>query len=186
MSGASKTAYVLASGGIDSTACIAYYLNLGFEVRPVFIDFGHPANPVERQHVRQIVLRYGMPLREIVLRGLHAAQAGEVKGRNAAFVTMALMAYPDIAGIIALGIHAGSPYYDCSPRFRDLMGSLVSEYTDGRLNFDAPFIALEKTGIVDFAMAHDVPLDLTYSCETGVASPCGTCPSCKDRIALGV
>jgi len=181
-----RQACVLASGGIDSTACIAYYLDLGFTVRPVFIDFGHPANAVERQHVRQAASYYELPLREIELRGADAHQVGEIRGRNAAFVAIALMAFPDLSGVVALGIHAGSPYYDCTPRFRDHMTLLVSEYTNGQVQFDAPFIDVEKPGIVEFGKGHQLPFGLTYSCEMGATPPCGKCLSCKDREVLGV
>ena len=61
-------AYVLASGGVDSTACIAYYLELGFAVKPIFIDFGHPSNDEEKRHVRQVSSHYGLSLQEIELR----------------------------------------------------------------------------------------------------------------------
>ncbi len=181
-----RQAYVLASGGVDSTACIAYYLDLGFRVSPVFIDFGHPANIVERLHVRQVASHYELSPREIEVRGVDAYQEGEIRGRNAAFVAIALMAYPGMSGVIALGIHAGSPYYDCTPRFRDQMSALVSEYTNGGVQFDAPFINVEKPGIVEFGKAHSLPFGLTYSCEMGATPPCGKCLSCKDREALGI
>ena len=96
------------------------------------------------------------------------------------------MAQPEVSGIIALGIHAGSPYYDCGSRFRDHMKVLVSEYSNGKTQFDAPFINIEKPGICEFGKSHDLPFHLTYSCELGVAPPCGTCPSCKDREVLGI
>lgn len=181
-----RQAYILASGGVDSTACIGYYLDLGFVVTPIFVDFGHPANTVERQHLREVVSHYGLSYREIEIRGLQADQLGEIKGRNAVFVAIALMAYPEMSGVVALGIHAGSPYYDCTPRFRDLMVTLVSEYTNDRVQFDAPFIKVEKPAIVEFGKAHDLPFHLTYSCEKGTRPPCGQCPSCKDREALGI
>jgi 7-cyano-7-deazaguanine synthase len=104
-----KVAYVLASGGIDSTACIAYYLDLGFDVRLIFINFGHPANAEEMRHIRQISSHYGLSLQEIELRGADVDRVGEIKGRNAAFVTIALMAHRNLSGVLALGIHAGSP-----------------------------------------------------------------------------
>ena len=181
-----REACVLASGGVDSTACIVYYLDLGFIVRPIFVDFGNPANAVERQHVRQVARHYELSLREIELQGVNARQVGEIRGRNAAFVTVALMANPGLTGVIALGIHAGSPYYDTTQRFRNHMSALLSEYTNGEVQFDAPFLSVEKPGIVEFGKAHELPFDLTYSCETGATPSCGKCPSCKDREVLGI
>ena len=181
-----RHAYVLASGGIDSTACMAYYFQQGFVVRPIFIDFGHPANSVERHHIGQIASHYGVALREIVLRGVGVNHVGEVTGRNAAFVAVALMSHPGMAGILSMGIHRGSPYYDCTPRFRDHMSTLLSESTNGQVQFDAPFIEVEKPGIVEYGREHALPFNLTYSCESGAMPPCGDCPSCKDRKALDI
>jgi len=41
---ATKRALVLASGGIDSTACLFYYKELGYDVEALFVDYRHPAN----------------------------------------------------------------------------------------------------------------------------------------------
>ena len=182
----SMNALVLSSGGIDSTACIVYYLNTGMRVTPIFVDFGHPSNEVECKHVRQIAAYYKLTLREIKVGGLDCRQQGEIKGRNAAFVTIALMAFPNSPGIVALGIHAGSPYYDCTPAFADRMSGLVSEYTNGLMQFEAPFLNFEKPSIVAFGKKHGLPFDLTYSCQKGAESPCGTCLSCLDRKVLGL
>jgi 7-cyano-7-deazaguanine synthase len=179
-------AFVLSSGGIDSTACIIYYLNTGMRVLPIFIDFGHPSNAVEREHVHQIAAYYKLTLREIKISGVDCCQLGEIKGRNAAFVTVALMAYTNLPGIVALGIHAGSPYYDCTPAFADRISVLVSEYTNGLMQFEAPFLNFEKPSIVAFGKKYGLPFDLTYSCQKGTASPCGICLSCLDRKVLGL
>ena len=136
--------------------------------------------------MRQVAACYGLSLREIELQGVDGYQLGEIRGRNAAFVTVALMASPGLAGVVALGIHAGSPYYDTTPRFRDHMSDLLSEYTNGQVQFDAPLSNIEKPGIVEFGKAHGLPFGLTYSCETGATPPCGKCPSCKDRKVLGI
>lgn len=42
---------VLASGGVDSTACLFYYREAGHDVEALFIDYGHPANPIEHKHL---------------------------------------------------------------------------------------------------------------------------------------
>ena len=111
---------------------------------------------------------------------------GEIRGRNGFLVLAALMAKPRFAGILALGIHAESPYYDCGIRFLNLMKSVVSDYTLGTVQLDAPFIELTKPEIVEYCRIHNVPLELTYSCERGSSPPCGSCDSCGDRRALGL
>lgn len=177
---------VLASGGIDSTACIAYYLELKYGAEAMFINYGHPANHVEHQHLLQVCQRYGVPVSMLTLHGANIMYPGEIRGRNAFFIIAALMAKPNHNGLIALGIHSDSPYYDCGDRFVELMQELVINYTDGTVKLDLPLIEMNKLEILDYCKAHNVPLELTYSCELGTVPPCGHCPSCKDRIALGL
>jgi len=177
---------VLASGGIDSTACLDYYLQLGYETEGIFIDYGHPANNPEYDHVCRMCGNLGIPLHRVEFRGGHPNTVGEIRGRNALLVIAALVARPSLSGIIALGIHAGVPYYDCGKRFVKLMGTLVSDYTDGTVQFDAPFIELSKPEIVNYCRTRGVALDLTYSCEAGTMPPCQSCPSCRDRQVLGI
>jgi 7-cyano-7-deazaguanine synthase len=62
----------------------------------------------------------------------------------------------------------------------------VAEYSNGEVQFDAPFISIVKPGIIEFGRTHSLPFHLTYSCEGGTAPPCGVCPSCRDRAALAI
>lgn len=177
---------VLASGGIDSTACLFYYKELGHDVEALFVDYGQPANPVEHEHIDMLCKRYGIPLGLLKLSGAAMGSQWEIRGRNAFFILAALMARPTFAGLLALGIHDGSSYYDCSQKFIKLMSNLVSDYTQGTVQLDFPFIEMDKAGIVQFCKSRKVPLELTYSCQTGSLPPCGKCPSCKDRLAVGL
>jgi 7-cyano-7-deazaguanine synthase len=110
---------------------------------------------------------------------------GEIRGRNAFFVMAALMACELQSGVIALGIHAGTRYYDCTPAFLESIDRLTAEYTDGRVRTIAPFISWSKGDIFDYYVRAGLPTQLTYSCEAGTEPPCGKCASCRDRKALG-
>ena len=88
------------------------------------------------------------------------------------------------AQLLAIGIHSGTPYYDCSAEFIRMMNSLVVSQTDGVVQVGAPFLAWTKRQIWDFATNGDVPLSLTYSCERGGEAACGECPSCRDLRQL--
>lgn len=182
----SQRALVLASGGIDSTACLFYYKELGHDVKALFVDYGHPANPVEHEHVDLLCKRYEIPFGLLKLSGTALGSQWEIRGRNAFLILTALMARPTFTGLLSLGIHGGSSYYDCGQRFIKLMSNLVSDYTQGTVQLDLPLIEMDKAAIVQYCRLHKVPLDLTYSCQTGSSSPCGKCPSCKDRMAAGL
>lgn len=175
---------VLLSGGIDSAACVRYYLDLGFRVEGLFIDYGQSARQNERKSATKIAKYYGIPLDRVSLSSNNDFGPGEIRGRNAFFIVSALMAKPKLTGLLALGIHSGSLYYDCGEKFINLMRELVTDYTDGTVQLDFPLIEMDKREIYDYCGVHNVPLELTYSCELGTVPPCGSCPSCRDRIAV--
>jgi len=181
-----RRAIILASGGIDSTACLFYYKELGHDVEAIFVDYGHPANLEEHRHLESLCKRYSIPLSLIKVSGIDIGSQWEIRGRNAFFILAALMAKPTFTGLLAMGIHSGSSYYDCSQKFTELMSSLVSDYTQGTVQLDLPLIEMDKAGIVQYCKSHKIPLELTYSCQTGSLPTCGKCPSCKDRLALGL
>lgn len=97
---------------------------------------------------------------------------------------VALLVYPRFKGILSLGIHTGTPYYDCSERFIRDITPTVEGYTGGEVRIDAPFLAWDKPTIYAYCKEKGVPIHLTYSCESGTDPPCGKCLSCKDREAL--
>lgn len=181
-----STVIVLLSGGIDSTACVHYYLNNGYPTKGVFIDYGQSARERESECVRNIADYYKISLDLIKADMGIRFGIGEIKGRNAFFVTALLMKYSNFSGIIAIGIHAGAQYYDTSEVFLFDMKRISSQYTDGRIQIDAPFIKWQKPMIYQYCVNNNIPIHLTYSCEKGDSVPCGKCNSCLDRKALDV
>lgn len=178
-------ALVLASGGIDSTACIKYYQDLGFNVRGFFVDYGQRARQQEWTSVQRIAAFYNIKIESMAVQNPRRLPYGEIKGRNAFLIMSALLANPDFVGLISLGVHAGVPYYDCSKGFIEKINALVTDYSDGQIKIDAPFIDWDKKMIVSYCRDFEVPMHLTYSCENG-DEPCGNCLSCLDRSALNV
>ncbi|MBA7670554.1 7-cyano-7-deazaguanine synthase [subsurface metagenome] len=181
-----KKAIVLASGGIDSTACISFYKELGYDVEALFINYGHPANPIEHTCLEKICRNYKIPLSLLKLSGVTIDSQREIRGRNAFLILSALLARPIHSGLLSIGIHSGIPYYDCGERFISKIADLVSDYTKGTVKLDLPLIDMDKLTVIQYCKIHKVPLELTYSCEAGSVPPCGKCPSCKDRIAAGL
>ena len=181
-----KKVTVLASGGIDSAACLFYYKEMGHDVGAIFVDYGHPANLVEHEHLKSLCKHYSIPYSIIKVSGIDIGREWEIRGRNAFFILAALIARPTFTGLLSLGIHGGSPYYDCSQRFIKLLRNLVSDYTQGTVQLDFPLMEMEKAGIIQYCKSRKVPLEITYSCQAGSVPPCGKCPSCKDRLAVGL
>ena len=96
---------------------------------------------------------------------------------------MAIAEFPAALGMIAIGIHAGTDYSDCTADFIASMQRVADTYYDGRVQIVAPFLRWTKRDIWQYAQDR-IPLSHTYSCERGLAQPCGGCLSCLDLESL--
>jgi len=171
---------VLLSGGIDSAACAAFYQGLGHKVSALHVDYGQAARRNERKAAIAIAEHFQIPLQIVAVHGVQEKPDGEIIGRNAFLIALALQESGFSSQLIAMGVHAGTHYCDCSPKFVDLMNALLSFQSDGRVQVGAPFVSWMKRQIWDFSIKNRVPTSLTYSCERGGDEPCGECLSCRD------
>jgi len=178
--------WILLSGGIDSTACLAFYLKQNCHVECFHISFGQPASRNERLAATRVARHYDVPLTVLRWSGSEPFTAGEIVGRNAFFLFGALVEIRHRSGILATGIHAGTPYFDTTPNFLTSLQAVFDGYCDGRIRLAAPFIGWSKDEIYLYCKSESIPIDLTYSCEEGLDRPCGTCLSCEDRRLLDV
>ena len=70
-------------------------------------------------------------------------------------------------GLISMGIHSGTNYYDCSEAFLREINRILEGYSDGRVVLAAPFLKWDKRMIYDYILDNGLPIHLTYSCENG-------------------
>lgn len=175
---------VLLSGGIDSTACIPFYVNQDFSVTALFCDYGQVSLSQELPAVTAIADFYNIELNIVKCDGLPQINGGEIVSRNALLLNLALFFIQKKPALLALGIHSGTHYIDCGELFLTKMQSIFDLYTDGRVIITAPFISWTKKEIWDYCIFEKAPLNLTYSCELGKKQPCGVCSSCKDLEVL--
>lgn len=180
-----KTALVLMSGGIDSAACAHMLKKQGFNVVAVFVDYGQASLAQETKAVKALSSFLGVQVEYIKATGPTTFRDGELTGRNSFLAFAALFFLRAPRGLIAMGVHSGTPYFDCSKVFADGLARLISEQTDGQTSFIAPFIDWTKKDVFDYFLKSGLPLSSTYSCEAGATTPCGKCASCKDRKNLG-
>jgi len=180
----SKNTLVLLSGGIDSSACLAFYLAQDFSVAALFVDYGQVSKEREESAASAICDHYSVPLTKVTTTGLRQWAGGPIPGRNAFILYVALMAFQFSSGIIGIGIHAGTQYYDCSKGFLDQIQESFNLYTDGSIAIGAPFLDWRKPEIWSYCKRLGIPIELTYSCEMGKDQPCGKCLSCKDLVKL--
>lgn len=175
---------VLVSGGIDSAALLAFYLSQRFSVRAVFVDFGQAAARQESRAARAVCKHYGVALSIMTVESAVTFAAGEVIGRNAFLIFSALLVGGARPRMIAIAIHEGPPYYDCSESFLKSIQTVVDGYAAGKVKVAAPFLKWRKQVIWEFCKEVKVPVESTYSCEKGGVPPCGKCLSCMDREEL--
>jgi 7-cyano-7-deazaguanine synthase len=181
-----SNATVLLSGGIDSTACLAFFLEEGVQVKAIFVDYGQAAASREAVAAKAVCTHFGISLYHIRCVGVSAKSAGLIVGRNAFLILAALMEMDEPHGLLAVGIHAGTNYWDCSADFVRHVQAIIDGYTDGRVRLSAPFLDWAKADIWRYCVDHHVPTELTYSCQLGLNQPCGSCLSCRDLEALHV
>jgi len=180
--GQDSTDTILLSGGIDSATALALAVNTKRSLSALFIDYGQPAAARESAASVAVATHYQVPHRSLRAGSL-AFGSGEIRGRNAFLVHLAMLAAPAKSGALILAIHAGTPYRDCSLEFAKLMQQSLDFHTSGELVVAVPFVAMTKSEVYQVASRLEVPIQLTYSCEAGI-SPCGVCLSCMDREAL--
>ena len=175
---------VLLSGGLDSTACTAFFVERGYHVEAMHFDYGQAAAHMELTSAQAIAKHYAIKLHYHQLSNPGRKNAGYIVGRNAFLLFAALLEFPWDSGLIGIGVHSGTPYFDCTKDFTEGVQGLFDRYSSGRARISAPFLTWEKPSIWDFCTSSKVPVSLTYSCESGSREPCGKCSSCKDLEVL--
>lgn len=173
-------ARILVSGGIDSMACINFYLAQGYDVEGIFFDYKQRAEQSEHYAAMKIAKYYGIKLSFLHIPGLRLYESGEIPGRNAIMAVQALGHFGYGTYKIVMGIHSGTNYPDCSAIFVEQINRLFDVYTDGTVILEAPFLNWTKQQIIEYSKKQMLPVELTYSCECG-NDPCGRCNSCLDR-----
>jgi 7-cyano-7-deazaguanine synthase len=114
-----------------------------------------------------------------------------VPARNTIFLSFAL-AYAEAiaASKVYIGVNAldYSGYPDCRPDYIDAMRSVFRLGTkQGRegdpIEIVTPLIDLKKTEIIQLGDRFGVPWEKTWSCYSEASVPCGSCDSCRLRLA---
>lgn len=178
-------AVVLMSGGIDSAACAHFLVAQGHAVSALFVNYGQAALHQERQSVARMCAHLDISHEILEVVGPKHFATGELVARNAFLAFGAVFISGGEMQILSMGLHDGTPYYDCSAAFAKSLKQLIAETTSGGVVFVTPFIDWSKQNVYDYFCREQLPIELTYSCEAGTTPPCGTCSSCLDRRRLG-
>ena len=182
----SSEVMVLLSGGIDSMACVHFSIEMGRKPCGLFIDYGQPPALQESKSAKLVAKHFGITLYSTKFKSLQKKKSGYIPARNAFLLASALMEKPSAVHTIALGIHAGTSYFDCQPSFINKKQELFNFYSNNRVRIMCPFIEFQKAELYSYCRDRKLPFELTYSCEASSSRPCGKCLSCLDRELLNV
>ncbi|WP_366139795.1 7-cyano-7-deazaguanine synthase [uncultured Modestobacter sp.] len=169
---------VLLSGGVDSAVVLALLKRAGRAPAALWIDYGQPAATAELRASEALAGLYDAAWSRVDVHGLAPPAAGEFPGRNDLLVAT--------AGVfgggapVAIGVHAGTGYADCSPGWLHGWQAHLATQRPGEATLLAPLIDASKADVLALARELAVPTDLAYSCETS-SEPCARCSSCMDR-----
>ena len=205
-----KSCVLSLSGGMDSATLIPWVWACGWEIAAVVhFQYGSKHNPYEQVAVGCLVTRCDFSDRYVVadlgdafssiksnlLAGGDEIPEGHyqadnmkltvVPGRNMVFASLlASVAESRGADYVALGVHSGDHaiYPDCRPGFISALGATIRESTDNKVSVVAPFLDMDKEGILRFGMLAGLPYELTRTCYKDQRTACGRCGSCQERL----
>lgn len=201
------------SGGMDSLTCTAIAIHRGYEVYLLHLSYGQRTELRELKAFCDIADFYSIPAeRRLVISVDYLEQIGgssltdksisvskadlDYKGipssyvpfRNAHFLSIAV-SWAEVIGASKIYIGANevdsSGYRDCRIEFVYAFNRLILQGTSPGTDIEvvAPIIHMRKSEIIKSAIAHDAPLNLSWSCYQNVGHvACGVCDSCALRL----
>lgn len=195
------------SGGMDSATLVAYLISKGHDVECVSFEYGSKHNQYEHAAAEAFCWHYGLELKMIditpVMKTFTSAllktgddipeghytdktmEATVVPARNLIFLSiLAGHAWSVGADAIAIGIHQGDHaiYADCRKEFYKAMDTAIYLGTDSRIQILAPFVDMDKAGILAEGFKIGVPYEFTRTCYKDQVESCGKCGSCVERL----
>lgn len=205
-------AIVLLSGGMDSTLCATMAEREFHEgVLALTILYGQKhereVRAAERvaQHLgirhetvdldSQLYAESGLALLDAE-REIPSASYAEIEGvsplyvpfRNGVFLSLATaVAQKHGASWVYFGAHSEDAqrwaYPDCTPEFIGAMAGAIYVGTYHQVRLLTPLQWMDKKAIVREGQLVGSPVHLTWSCYRGGELACGTCPTCRSRLA---
>ncbi len=200
-------AYVLLSGGIDSSVCAALAKAEFKSVTGVGGIYGqrHIKELTQAAIVaealgityKEIDITSAMTIGGLIDPGMVIPQRSydEIEGVSPAYVPFrngimlsiitAIASIDPEGQVVYHGAHtddaAGWAYPDCTPEFMGGMANAIYVGTYHKIRLRTPLLHLTKAAVVTLGASLHVPFQHTWSCYTGGELHCGTCPTCQDR-----
>jgi 7-cyano-7-deazaguanine synthase len=153
---------ILFSGGIDSTACLNYFIKRKDDISLLYFNYGQSNELIERKAAISVSRYFDKILDIVTIDGCNIPD-GMIPGRNAFLLSLALLKTSFKNGGIVIGIHDQTDYCDCTENFIVNMQKIYDIYNDGCIQIITPFLRWKKEDIILYAQNEKLPLDLVYS-----------------------
>lgn len=203
-------AYVLLSGGLDSTVVASMLVEARGPDRVTAISFIYgQRHSVELEAAKAVAADLGIEHRILSLEGIMGIggltdadlevpkvsyadlpigiSPTYVPFRNGlllAAVTSQAMADPE-ANCVAYGAHAedaeNDAYPDCNEAFINSIASAIKIGTYAKIDLLTPFAHSTKADVVRNGVRINAPMELSWSCYEGGKVQCGICSTCRAR-----
>jgi 7-cyano-7-deazaguanine synthase len=204
-----KRAIVLVSGGMDSAVTAALAAR-EFDLAFLHVDYGQKTERKERESFLSLVDHFHPTMQKIITMAWLGEMGGSALTDSALIVPSqgidlsvvpvtyvpfrntlllsAAVAWAEVIGAEVIMYGAvevdGSGYPDCRIEFVEAFNRLVQAGSArGKITISAPLIAMSKQRIVNLGITLGAPFDLTWSCYGNSEEACGTCDSCRIRLA---
>lgn len=206
-----RKAVILLSGGLDSTTCLAYAKNQGFDCYALSFNYGQ-RHHAELNAAKKIAAHFNVPHKiftidvsqfggsaltdnniDVPNHDEHRTEIPStyVPARNTIFLSIAL-AWAEVLGAkdIFIGVsHVDySGYPDCRPEFIKAFQQLANLATkigveEGGITIHTPIIQLSKAETIQLGEKLGVDYAMTVSCYQldDTGRACGKCDSCSLR-----
>ncbi len=201
-----KKAIVLLSGGLDSATTLFYAKKKGYKIFCLIFDYGQrhrkeilqAVKLAKASHSEYKIVKISLPWggsalldKKIPLPKNRQNIPVEipvtyVPARNTIFLSFAA-SYAETVGASTIFIGANaidySGYPDCRPNFYQAFHTVMKRGLKTGVNGKpiqilTPLIHMSKADIIRLGRKLKVPYELTWSCYSGGAKPCGQCDSC--------
>lgn len=185
----------LVSGGIDSTLMSVLAKEQGFELYPLFIDYGQLGSLLEWKACSYNHIKYRLPIpRKLRVGGfgklIHSGLTDKrmrikedafLPGRNTLFLLAASSyAYQLHCKNIAIGFLTDKYklFPDQSREFIQFAEKFISMEMDYKIKILTPLMEFNKAEVIELAKSKGI--NKTYSCHSGGDRPCGKCIACLE------
>lgn len=198
----SNRTVILLSGGIDSTVLLYRLIAEGHDITPLYINYGQIPRNGELSAIRTVLPSVLLDRLIIIdVPGISSLGAGSLVGeyptnlgsqerwfkseffpnRNMILISLAA-AYCSKKGIqnIAVGFVGENSYSDTSVAFTDAMSAALRT-SIGDVAIIAPYAEQPREVVITDAAKYNVPIEMTFSCNSLGDRHCQYCVSCFER-----